>query len=130
MQSSARSLVCVCSAILLISPAHADITYQYYLHLEQIKSSGTAKHGANAFELDDWLDGVATGVSWSMTFAKAKGKERIICLPPTFALTSEIVHSVINQHLERRPRLMKPDTSMGHVALEGLQEMFPCQAPP
>lgn len=111
--------------------AHADIDYKKYVILKKMKAAGNEKHGYGAVLLDHWLDGVATGLSWSFSFAEFKKKKPVIaCFPPKLAITGEIVYSTIESYLQQHSELMKDETLMGYVAVVAMNEAFPCDEKP
>lgn len=127
-----RVTLTICIAIIasMTTQVHADITYSKYILLKQMKESGNAKHGHGANLLEHWLDGMASGLSWSESVARNNGQSVRLCVPDNLALSAEVVYSTIEQYLEKHSELKKDDTPMGVIAVWAVHAAFPCQNKP
>lgn len=107
-------------------PAIADLEYRRYVELEKMKAAGSAQNGAGAALLNHWLDGLATGLSWSQTAAREPG-QKVFCQPARLSLSAEVLESILRQYIEAHRAVVKEDTYMGVVAILAMRETFPCE---
>ena len=101
--------------LLFVSFANAEFAIKDYDNLKDVGWFRT------------YITGVGVGTTWANTELQSRGQPPLYCLPGKLVLETQNYMRILQGSIEKHKDIIKLDTPVEMLLLEGLMETFPCK---